>query len=81
MSMMVVIQKLYKCLATSSLSKPAGAVSLEMGMVPLSLFIPRSSQERFDRLPMEAGIGPVKLLEFKDLSRQKLTKSSELKDT
>lgn len=70
--MVVVIQKLYKCLATSRLSKPAaGAVSLETGMEPLSLFILRSSHDSCDRLPMEAGIGPLKLLEFKDLSRDK----------
>lgn len=71
---MILIQKHYKCLALSSISKPAGVVSPETGMVPFNLFKLRSSHDSNDKLPMEGGIGPVKLLEFKELPSDKVNK-------
>ena len=35
----------------------------------MSLLSVRSSQVRLDRLPMEGGMPPLKLLEFRDLQR------------
>lgn len=56
----------YKCFVPTSISRP-GVVPLETGIVPESLLSAKSSQESFDRLPIDAGIGPLKPLEFKDL--------------
>jgi len=56
----------YKCLVWCIISRP-GVVPLDMGMGPSSWFSAKSSQYKFERLPMAAGIGPENLLEFKDL--------------
>lgn len=56
----------YKCLALNNLSRP-GVVPFETGMDPCSLLSDRSIKVRLDRLPMEGGIGPLKLLFFRDL--------------
>lgn len=60
--------KTYKCLVLTSLSRP-DVVPLEMGIVPFSWLAVKSSHERLDKLPMEGGIGPLKLFEFRDLQR------------
>jgi len=57
---------MYKCNALYNISRP-GVVSLDTGMDPSSWLSAKSSQVRFDRLPIEGGINPAKLLEFKDL--------------
>lgn len=58
----------YKCFVLTSISKP-GVVPfpLETGIVPDRLLSDRSSQKRFDRLPIEGGILPMKLLELRYL--------------
>lgn len=70
-------QTTYKCLALRSMSRP-GAIPLETGMVPLSSLSLRSSQERLVKLPIEGGIGPLKLLEFKDLPNKKYFSQREV---
>lgn len=60
------VEKNYKCLAPSSISKPS-EVLVETGMLPLSLFILKSNQDSWVKFPMEAGIDPLKLFEFNDL--------------
>lgn len=62
------IVKTYKCFVLTSMSRP-GVVPLEMGIVPFSWLAVTSSQERIFKLPMEFGIGPLKLFEFRDLQR------------
>lgn len=48
------------------MSRP-GVLPWETGRGPLSLLSAKSSQRSFDKLPTEAGIGPIKLFKFKDL--------------
>jgi hypothetical protein len=67
------IYSTYKCFAFSSKSNP-GEVPSDTGIVPLSLLSVKSSRERLDILPMEGGIGPLKLLEARDLHRKKFGK-------
>ena len=63
----------YKCLALTSISRPV-VVPLDMGIVPFSLLSVRLIHERLDKLPMEGGIGPLKLLEFRNLRRMAIKK-------
>lgn len=58
----------YRCLVLTSQSKP-GVEPFETGMVPLSLLSLRSSHDNLDKLPIDGGIGPVKLLEVRDLRK------------
>ena len=48
------------------MSRP-GVLPREIGRGPLSLLSAKSNQRSFDKLPTEAGIGPIKLFKFKDL--------------
>lgn len=57
-----------KCNAFTSPSNP-GELSLETGIVPSSWLSVKSSNTSLVRLPIEAGIGPLKLLEFKFLQK------------
>lgn len=52
-----------------SISRP-GLLPLEIGMLPVSLLSAISNQKRFDKLPIEAGISPMKLFKLRDLRRQ-----------
>ena len=56
----------YKCFALTSISRP-DVVPLETGMAPSSILLDRSSRKSFERFPIECGIGPVNLLEFRSL--------------
>ena len=48
------------------MSRP-GLFSLETGIGPSMLLSVRSSQSSWDIVPIEGGMTPLKLLEFKDL--------------
>jgi hypothetical protein len=56
----------YKWFALTSISRP-DVVPLETGMAPSSILLDRSSRKSFERFPIECGIGPVNLLEFRSL--------------
>jgi hypothetical protein len=56
----------YKCSALTSISRP-DVVPLETGMAPSSRLLNRSSTTSFERFPIECGIDPVNLLEFRSL--------------
>lgn len=57
----------YRCLVLTSESKPS-AEPCEIGIVPLILLSLRSSHDNLDKLPIDGGIGPVKLFEVRDLT-------------
>lgn len=59
----------YKCNAFVRLSNP-GFVPSDMGSSPVSILSAKSSQYSLDRLPSDAGMGPLNLLEFKALHEE-----------
>lgn len=69
----------YKCSALNNWSKP-GCMWLETGIVPVSSLSLKSNHESIDKLPIECGIDPLKLLEARDLhkgSKKKIRKLNE----
>lgn len=60
----------YKCFAFTRLSRPR-VVPLETGMGPESWLSLRSNHERLVNLPMDGGMGPIKLLLLRPLKQMK----------